>query len=104
MDGWMVRRRETSPLLAAFPRCRDGRGADTRARAEGSPGLQPSTHERKALVARGRAAVGVLLRTLAHVGTPLMSFSIGLVSNRGPFFTCHRPPRSGRRGGEGRGG
>ena len=26
--------------------------------------------------------------TLLHVGTPLMSFSMGEVSARGPFFTC----------------
>ena len=34
-------------------------------------------------------AACVQQHTLLHVGTPLMSFSIGEVSARGPFFTCN---------------
>ena len=33
--------------------------------------------------------------TLLHVGTPLMSFSMGEVSERGPFFTYSTQAASG---------
>lgn len=47
-----------------------------------------------ALISAGRAG-HMQQHTLLHVGTPLMSFSMGEVSARGPFFTCSAPDASG---------